>query len=138
MEFNTEPYAQKVEKPWGHEIIFTPEGIGRVGKILFVRAGNRLSLQYHEVKEETLALFSGSAKIFIEDSAGTIEEKSMQLQSGYTILPGQKHRIEAIEDSYVIEVSTVETGTTVRVEDDFSRADETDEVRKSVGRGWNN
>ena len=138
MEFITEPYSQKVEKPWGYEIIFTPEGIGRVGKILFVRAGNRLSLQYHEVKEETLALFSGNAKIFIEDASGVVEEKSMQLQSGYTILPKQKHRIEAVEDSFVVEVSTPEVGTTVRLEDDFSRVDETDEMRKTIGRGWNN
>jgi len=138
MEFNTEPYAQKIEKPWGYEIIYTPEGIGRVGKILFVRAGNRLSLQYHEVKEETIALFSGSAKIFIENASGVIEEKSMQLQAGYTILPKQKHRIQAIDDSYIIETSSAEVGTTVRLEDDFSRSDETDEMRKSAERGWNN
>ena len=53
--------AIKVEKPWGFEIILTPENLGRVGKILFVKKGERLSLQYHDQKEETLCLFSGKA-----------------------------------------------------------------------------
>jgi hypothetical protein len=54
MTFKLEPHQVKVEKPWGREIIWTPPELSRAGKLLSVRAGCRLSLQYHEVKEETL------------------------------------------------------------------------------------
>ena len=60
----------------------------------------------------------------------------MELQKGYTVLPFQKHRIEAIEDSFFLEASSPETGTTVRLEDDYKRPDETEEVRSQKNRGW--
>jgi len=120
------PYAQKVNKPWGYEIIFTPPNLSRVGKILFIKKGCRLSLQYHDQKEETLCLFQGKAKIRLEDEKGEIKTLYMKPQMGYTILKGQKHRLEALEDSFVFEVSSPEKGTTYRLEDDYQR--ETEEL----------
>ena len=60
----------------------------------------------------------------------------MELQKGYTITPPQKHRIEAIEDSSIFEVSSPESGTTFRLEDDSARPDETEDVRSKKNRGW--
>lgn len=120
------PYAQKVNKPWGYEIIFTPPNLSRVGKILFIKKGCRLSLQYHDQKEETLCLFQGKTKIRLEDEKGEIKTLYMKPQMGYTILKGQKHRLEALEDSFVFEVSSPEKGTTYRLEDDYQR--ETEEL----------
>ena len=118
------PYAQKINKPWGYEIIFTPPNLSRVGKILFIKKGCRLSLQYHDQKEETLCLFQGKAKIRLEDEKGEIKTLYMKPQMGYTILKGQKHRLEALEDSFVFEVSSSEKGTTYRLEDDYQRRSE--------------
>ncbi len=118
------PYAQKVNKPWGYEIIFTPPNLSRVGKILFIKKGCRLSLQYHDQKEETLCLFQGKTKIRLEDEKGEIKTLYMKPQMGYTILKGQKHRLEALEDSFVFEVSSPEKGTTYRLEDDYQRKEE--------------
>jgi len=118
------PYSQKINKPWGYEIVFTPKNLERVGKILFIKKGCRLSLQYHDQKEETLCLFQGKAKIWLEDEKGQIKTLYMKPQMGYTILKGQKHRLEALEDSFVFEVSSPEKGTTYRLEDDYQRRSE--------------
>ena len=118
------PYSQKINKPWGYEIVFTPNNLERVGKILFIKKGCRLSLQYHDQKEETLCLFQGKAKIWLEDKKGQIKTLYMKPQMGYTILKGQKHRLEALEDSFVFEVSSPEKGTTYRLEDDYQRRSE--------------
>ena len=118
------PYSRKKDKPWGYEIIFTPKNLERVGKILFIKKGCRLSLQYHNQKEETLCLFQGKAKIWLEDKKGQIKTLYMKPQMGYTILKGQKHRLEALEDSFIFEVSSPEKGTTYRLEDDYQREKE--------------
>ena len=136
MEFSTEGYQEKIEKPWGYELIYTPKNMPQAGKILFVRSGQKLSLQYHESKEETLCLFSGQARIWLENSAGAIEKINMEPQCGYSVVSGQRHRIEAMEDSFIIEVSSPEKGKTVRIEDEYSRTDETEEMRAQKNRGW--
>jgi len=118
------PYSHKKDKPWGYEIIFTPPNLLRVGKILFIKKGCRLSLQYHTLKEETLCLFSGKAKIYLEDKDQKIKPLYMEPQMGYTITKRQKHRIEAIEDSFIFEVSSPEKGKTIRLEDDYGRGEE--------------
>ena len=118
------PYSQKINKPWGYEVVFTPKNLERVGKILFIKKGCRLSLQYHDQKEETLCLFQGKAKIWLEDKKGQIKTLYMKPQMGYTILKGQKHRLEALEDSFILEVSSPEKGTTYRLEDDYQRGKE--------------
>ncbi|MBP8591467.1 cupin [Candidatus Shapirobacteria bacterium] len=118
------PYSHKKEKPWGYEIVFTPPNLSRVGKILFIKKGCRLSLQYHTLKEETLCLFSGKAKIWQEDKDQKIKPLYMEPQMGYTIMRRQKHRIEALEDSFIFEISSPERGKTIRLEDDYGRGEE--------------
>ena len=129
-----EPCARRIEKPWGWEVIWA-EGHGYTGKLLHARAGQRLSLQYHDEKVETQCLISGRALLLLEDEDGGLREILMEAGSGYTIHPYQLHRLTAIEDTEVFEVSTPETGTTVRVADDFQREDETAEVRTRTDRG---
>lgn len=130
-----EPLSRRIEKPWGWEIIWA-EGGPYTGKLLHVQAGKRLSLQYHEEKTETQCLLSGRAVLVLEDADGRLREISMQPGAGYTIYPFQLHRIVAIEDSDISEVSTPEIGTTVRVSDDYQRPDETPQLRQSQNRGW--
>ncbi len=122
--FPPTPTSRKTDKPWGHEICFTPKQLERVGKTLFVKAGHRLSLQAHTQKEETLCLTDGQAKIWLEDNQGEIKPIKMKKNHGYTVYPGQKHRIEAIKDSLIFEVSSPEEGKTLRLEDDYNRSSE--------------
>jgi mannose-6-phosphate isomerase len=136
MKFSKTGFQKKVNKPWGEEIIFTPPNLGRTGKIEKVKAGKKLSLQYHDKKEETVCLISGKALLWVENNQKRIEKIPMKLNFGYTILPFQKHRIEALKDSVLGEVSSAEKGTTVRIEDDYGRTNETQTVRKSPNRGW--
>lgn len=117
----------KIEKPWGWEMVFTPPDAPYSGKVLFVKKGARFSLQYHEEKQETLVLFKGAARILIDEKWQDMEEGT-----GYTIVPNQKHRVEGVEDSYLIEAGTPERGKTVRLEDDYQRGDETEEERRTT------
>ncbi|HTM68869.1 MAG TPA: cupin [Candidatus Binatia bacterium] len=136
MSFTTEPFAKRIEKPWGYEVLYTHPHAGRVGKILFIKAGRRLSLQYHDAKEETLCLVTGKAIIWLENEQGEIEHKQMQPEVGYTVSLMQKHRVEAVDDSLVIESSDVERGNTFRLEDDYARGTETEDIRRLEDRGW--
>ncbi len=124
------PYQLKIEKPWGYELIFTPKESPVTGKILHLKSGARLSLQYHDKKQETLMLFSGEAKIILEDENKNLQEIKMEPQQGYFIKPFQKHRCQAITDCDILEASTNEEGNTVRIEDDYARGTETEEERK--------
>lgn len=136
-KFETTGFSKKVEKPWGREIIFTTEGLPYFGKIMHVKAGTRWSLHYHTEKLETLALLSGEADIWLENDKGEIEVVKMELDKGYNIALNQKHRVVTKTDCLIVESSLPETGTTVRVEDDYKRGDETEEIRKLENRGWN-
>jgi len=125
------PYVEKIDKPWGYEIILNPSDFPVTGKILHIEKGKRLSYQYHETKQEVLCLISGRAKIIFND-----QEQEMELNKGYLIKPGDKHRFQGITDCDIMEASTPETGTTVRLQDDYQRPDETEKVRKQPNRGW--
>ena len=120
-----------VPKPWGQEIILTDPNLPYTGKIATTKAGHRWSLQYHDQKTETLILLSGQGQLTLNDQ--TI---NMEINRGYHILPMTKHRFQAITDSTTIEISTPETGTTFRLEDDYHRSNETSEIRNSPNRGW--
>jgi mannose-6-phosphate isomerase len=119
-----EPFVERREKPWGYELIWTPPGLARVGKIIHVNAGCKLSLQYHDQKEETVMLYAGKAVLWWQDGEGTVHKISMEPKKGYTIFPGTIHRYEALEDTDLIEVSDPERGTTYRLQDDYRRPDE--------------
>ncbi len=124
MARKNQEYRQKTIKPWGWEILFTPSGLAYVGKILFIRAGQRLSLQIHSQKQETLCLIKGKAFLILENKDGKLIRLPMKLKTGYTVKHGQKHRLEAEVDSLIAEASTPEIGKTYRLEDDYNRKDE--------------
>ena len=108
---------RKVEKPWGHEIIWA-ETKDYVGKLLHIKAGHRLSLQYHEIKEETVYVLSGT--LYIYDGDGNIAK----LTPGhhFHVQPHQIHRFGANESNVeIMEVSTPHLDDVVRLEDDYQR-----------------
>ena len=108
-----------VPKPWGYELIFAKTA-KYVGKILHIRAGESLSLQYHEMKEETLYVVEGELKLTIESDG---ERRVLPLRRGeaFHIPPRLIHRMEAVVDTDVAEVSTTELDDVVRIEDRYGR-----------------
>lgn len=129
-KFTNQPYVKKVEKPWGYEIHWVPEGMPYMGKILHINAGHRLSLQVHDEKQESYWLLNGECNLILENAKGELETVPLQKGVGYTTIVGQKHRHQAVTDCDVVEVSMPESGTTLRLEDDYKRPDETPEQRK--------
>jgi len=113
---------QRIDKPWGYEIWFAVTD-KYIGKILFIRKGHRLSLQYHERKDETLYCLQGKASLIVE-RAGTRNTLPLEPDRSYRIEPMTVHRMEAAEDTTLVEVSTPETEDVVRVEDDYGRVPE--------------
>ncbi len=111
---------QRVPKPWGYELIFARTG-RYVGKILHVDQGHSLSLQYHEVKEETLYVVRGELKLTIEFD-GDRRELALREGEAFHIPPRMIHRMEAIVDTDLAEVSTPELDDVVRLEDRYGRA----------------
>ena len=130
------PYIKRVEKPWGYELHFTPDDLPYMGKILHINKGKRISLQIHDKKIESWYKIVGRVTMILGDENGNLFEREMEDGVGYTTKVNQKHRLFAIEDSDILEVSTPEIGTTYRLEDDYARGNETEEVRKDPQRGW--
>ncbi len=116
--------SRTVPKPWGSEVVFTEEHLPYVGKIIRVRRGRRLSLQVHDHKTETMTLLAGKATLWLEAASGELEPVAMEAGRGYTVLPGTRHRLCGVTDAVILEVSTPETGVTLRLEDDYGRPDE--------------
>jgi len=135
-KFTIEPHFQKIEKPWGYELILTSPDSLVTGKVLHLDSGSRFSFQYHDEKQETLTLIKGKCLLILEDNDGKTKEIEMESSKGYLVQPFQKHRCQGIEDCDVFEVSTGEKGKTVRLEDDYQRGTETEEMRKAPNRGW--
>ena len=134
--FTIDGDARRVEKPWGWEIHWTPADRPYVGKVLHVTAGKRLSLQLHDEKLESWFLMAGRAQVVWDDGTGAMVETELQPGLGYSCAIGQRHRLVGITDCDILEVSTPELGTTYRLEDDYARPDETEDVRHTPGRGW--
>lgn len=135
-QFTNTPYIKRVEKPWGYELHLVPEGLPYMGKVLHITKGKRLSLQVHDKKQESWYLLSGQVTIIWENAKGNLIETNMEKGLGYTTQVGQKHRLVGIKDSDVLEVSTPEIGNTYRLEDDYDRPTETEQMRKDPNRGW--
>ena len=113
--------VRKIEKPWGYELIFAHTE-RYVGKILHVDPGQALSLQYHEVKDETLFLRSGEYELIVEEE-GELVHHTMRPGDAYRIRPNTRHRmISGPEGCDIIEVSTPELDDVVRLEDRYGRA----------------
>lgn len=128
--FSNEPHKKHIEKPWGYELHWVPENVPYMGKVLHINEGKRLSLQIHDTKQESWFLLNGSAKVVWDNNKGELIETELRKGVGYTCMVGQRHRLVGITDCDVLEVSTPEEGTTLRLEDDYKRPDETPEQRK--------
>lgn len=115
----TEEGPARVEKPWGHELIWARTA-RYVGKVIHVRAGHALSLQYHDRKEETLLLWRGRLRFELREGDSA---RSWEMAPGdrVHVRPGAVHRMTAIEDCDVFEVSTPELDDVVRIEDRYGR-----------------
>lgn len=110
---------RRVAKPWGEEIIFA-ETDRYAGKILVVKKGEILSLQFHRKKEETLYLYRGRVRLWIEENS-EMQETVMLPGDSRHIRPLTRHRMEALEDSEIFEVSSPELDDVVRLEDRYGR-----------------
>lgn len=110
---------QHIPKPWGYELIFAKTD-RYVGKILHINRGESLSLQYHEMKEETLYVVEGELRLTIEHD-GDRREITLRKGEAFHIPPRLIHRMEAIADTDVAEVSTPELHDVVRLEDRYGR-----------------
>jgi mannose-6-phosphate isomerase len=111
----------KVEKPWGYELHWAKTD-RYVGKLIHVNRGHALSLQYHNVKDETIFLWSGRL-LFEIDENGTLVGREMVPGEAVHVTPKTIHRMTALEDSDIFEVSTPELHDVVRLEDRYGRAD---------------
>ena len=117
--FSFEP--RRVEKPWGWELIWAVAD-AYVGKVLFVRAGESLSLQYHEEKDESWYIESGRARLELGDvGQEPLDEDVVTVGACFRYRPGTVHRITAIEDTTILEVSTPHLDDVVRLEDKYGR-----------------
>jgi mannose-6-phosphate isomerase-like protein (cupin superfamily) len=120
----TSPFAfetRRVEKPWGWELIWA-DADAYVGKLLFVRAGQSLSLQYHEVKDESWLVREGRARLELGDVGGELEELEIGPGDAFRYRPRTVHRVTALEDTLILEVSTPHLDDVVRLEDRYGRA----------------
>ena len=113
--------ARRVDKPWGWELVWA-ETDQYVGKVLFVKAGESLSLQFHRVKDESWYVYAGRAKIELGDTGeGALKEEVVSAPAFFRFQPGTVHRVSAIEDTTIIEVSTAQLDDVVRLEDLYGR-----------------
>jgi mannose-6-phosphate isomerase-like protein (cupin superfamily) len=120
----TDPWAfepRRVEKPWGWELVWA-EADAYVGKLLFVRAGQSLSLQYHEVKDESWLVREGRARLELGDVGGGLAEREIGPGDAFRYRPRTVHRVTALEDTLILEVSTPHLDDVVRLEDRYGRA----------------
>src|SRR3954468_21458821 len=111
---------RRVEKPWGYELIWARTG-DYVGKVLHINKGHKLSLQYHEVKEETIFVQTGQMNLVIENEKGEMTEVLLLPGQAHHIPTRRKHRMIAVEDCDVFEVSTPHLNDVVHLEDGYGR-----------------
>jgi len=113
--------VRRVPKPWGEEIIYAHTE-RYAGKILMIRGGESLSLQYHKHKDESIYLLRGSMRLVLQDgAAGPRQEKILRAGDAERLPPLKRHRMEALSDCVVLEVSTPELDDVVRLEDRYGR-----------------
>ena len=110
----------KVAKPWGYELRWAITD-RYAGKILHVKKGEALSLQYHERKDEYQYVLSGAVDIEIGGADGHLTTRRMSPGDTLHITPGTRHRLTALEDTDIFEVSTPEVDDVVRLEDRYGR-----------------
>ena len=112
---------QRVEKPWGWELIWAITD-RYAGKILFVKAGESLSLQFHNEKDESWYVLEGRAHVELcRAGEGILEEEVVVPGAAFHFPPGTVHRVTALEDTRILEVSTPHLDDVVRLEDNYGR-----------------
>ena len=111
---------RRIEKPWGHELIWAETDL-YVGKILHVNAGEALSIQMHNEKDETMHLLSGEVHLFVGASPEEMIAVPLGLGESFRIKPGTVHRVEAVTDSDILEASTPHLDDLVRFSDRYGR-----------------
>jgi mannose-6-phosphate isomerase len=115
-----ESRVERVDKPWGYELVYTTAS-PYCGKLLFVRAGESLSLQFHRVKDETMYVHEGRVELEIGEPGRNPDTEVVGVGRAFRIKPGTVHRLHALEDTIVLEASTPETDDVVRLEDRYGR-----------------
>ena len=113
--------GNRVDKPWGYELRWAVTE-RYIGKILHVNRGEALSLQYHERKDEYQYVLNGAVEMELGGPDGVLTKHRMTAGDTLHIAPGTRHRLTAIEDTDIIEVSTPEIEDVVRLEDRYGRA----------------
>ena len=113
--------VRRVEKPWGYELIWALTDV-YCGKVLFVQAGASLSLQFHKEKDESWYVQSGRAKLELGDvGQGVLNEEVIGAGASFHYTPGTVHRVTALEDTTILEVSTPHLDDIVRLDDLYGR-----------------
>ena len=113
---------RRVDKPWGWELIWA-DTEQYVGKLLFLRAGSSLSLQFHNEKDESWYFHEGRAELeFAAPGEAVMNREVVGPGAAFRLRPGTVHRIRALDDTLVLEVSTPHLDDVVRLEDDYGRA----------------
>jgi len=116
--------VKQVHKPWGSERWLVPEGSPFGFKVITINAGERTSLQYHRNKEEANLVLGGQGRLFVGSRVGApLAEYALVVGEIVHVVPGIVHRIEAVTDLVLVEVSTPELDDVVRIEDDAGRGD---------------
>ena len=111
---------RRVDKPWGHELHWVVTD-RYVGKVIAIDAGRRLSLQYHERKDESIYVIRGRLRLHLEGDDGAMGVRELGPGDFARVPVGRRHRFEAVDDVELIEVSSPELDDVIRVEDDFGR-----------------
>ncbi len=114
------PGHGRVDKPWGYELRWAITD-RYLGKLLHIRSGHALSLQYHVQKDESILLVSGSLDLVLEDDRGDLVTHRLIPGMSARILPGRRHRFVAVEDAELFEASSPEIDDVVRLEDRYGR-----------------
>lgn len=113
--------VKRVDKPWGHEEWFALVDGKFCGKAIHVREGHALSLQYHEQKEETIAVQSGRLRVEVGPHESQLEEFELLPGEAIHLEPGTRHRVTALVDTVMLEASTTEVTDVVRLGDRYGR-----------------
>lgn len=121
----TSSLPRLVDKPWGWEHWLELWGDSETGrgyclKVIFIKAKEKSSLQYHQRKVETQYIINGTAELFLEEENGIVK-KTLSKGDFFTVIPGRKHRVSALTDLTLLEVSTPEIDDVVRIEDNYGR-----------------
>jgi mannose-6-phosphate isomerase len=118
---------RRVDKPWGYELIWALADDLYCGKLLFIKEGHALSLQFHKVKDETIYVQDGRIEFTIGEAGDPLPNTEIVgAGAAFRVKPGTIHRMRALEDSLLLEVSTPYLDDVVRLEDLYGRIETKD------------